>query len=241
MDDPSVTGKTFLYKALLSAVRSQYATALATASSRVAASLLSGGRTVHSRFKIPLEKVGEISCSVSKQSALGTLLKMYKLIIWDEAPMINQCAVEAVVKMLKDINDCNLHFGGKVIVLEVENMKAKLDPTSSDYLLRIGNGTEQQHSCNCIQLPSNIIVQFENEIKSLKTLVHYVFPNIKAYADNLHTMANRVILTSRNECVDHINKILLEQIPGEIFTYYSFDETINKSEQNFVVVIMLWP
>lgn len=99
-------------------------------------------------------------------------------------------------------------------------------------MLRIGNGTEQQHSCNCIQLPSNIIVQFEDEIKSLKILIHYVFPNIESYADNLHMMTNPVILTPKNECVDHINKILLEQIPCEIFTFYSFDETIDKLEKS---------
>lgn len=81
------TGKTFLCKALLSAVRSQNAIAL---SSGVVASLLPGGRTAHSRFKIPLETTGEISCSVSKQSALRILLKMSKLIIWDEAPMVNR-------------------------------------------------------------------------------------------------------------------------------------------------------
>lgn len=45
-------------------------------------------------------------------------------------------------------------------------------------------------------------------------------------------MGNRVILTPTNECVDHINRILLERISGEIFTYYSFDKAIDKSEQN---------
>ncbi|XP_022880893.1 ATP-dependent DNA helicase PIF2-like [Olea europaea var. sylvestris] len=118
IDGPGGTGKTFLYKALLSAIKSQNAIALATASSGVAASLLPGGRAAHSRFKIPLETIGEMSYSVSKQSALGILLKMCKLIIWDETLMVNQCAVEAVDKMLKDINDCNLPFGGKVMVLE---------------------------------------------------------------------------------------------------------------------------
>ncbi|XP_022889186.1 uncharacterized protein LOC111404637 [Olea europaea var. sylvestris] len=42
---------------------------------------------------------------------------MCKLIIWDEAPMVNRCAVETVDKMLRNINDCDLSFGGKVIVL----------------------------------------------------------------------------------------------------------------------------
>ncbi|XP_022862674.1 ATP-dependent DNA helicase PIF4-like [Olea europaea var. sylvestris] len=101
IDGPGGTGKTFLYKALLTAVRGQYFIALATASSGVAASLLPGGRTAHSKFKIPLETIGEINCSVSKQSALGIMLKMSRLIIWDEAPMVNRCAIEAVDKCLE--------------------------------------------------------------------------------------------------------------------------------------------
>jgi len=117
IDGPGGTGKTFLYKALLAGVRSQNLITLATASSGVSASLLTGGRTAHSRFKIPLETVGQITCSVSKQSALGTLLKMSKLILWDEAPMVNRCAIEVVDKIFQDITDCNLPFGGKVVVL----------------------------------------------------------------------------------------------------------------------------
>ncbi|XP_027169382.1 uncharacterized protein LOC113769103 [Coffea eugenioides] len=54
LDGPGGTGKTFLYKALLADIRSRGFIALATASSEVAASILPGGRTAHSRFKIPI-------------------------------------------------------------------------------------------------------------------------------------------------------------------------------------------
>ncbi|KAL2543188.1 ATP-dependent DNA helicase [Abeliophyllum distichum] len=111
------TGKTYLYKALLAAVRSKNLIALATASSEVAVALLPGGRTAHSRFKIPLEITNDTGCSISKQSALANFLRMAKLIIWDEAPMVHRFAVEALDKMLRDINECNIPFGGKVIVL----------------------------------------------------------------------------------------------------------------------------
>ncbi|KAL7203179.1 hypothetical protein ACSBR2_016477 [Camellia fascicularis] len=57
VDSPGGTGKTFLYKALLAAVRSKHYIALATASSEVAVTILPGGRTAHSRadqrFKQP--------------------------------------------------------------------------------------------------------------------------------------------------------------------------------------------
>ncbi|AQK90529.1 hypothetical protein ZEAMMB73_Zm00001d008728 [Zea mays] len=54
VDGPGGTGKTFLYKALLATVRRSGKIAIATATSGVAASIMPGGRTAHSRFKIPL-------------------------------------------------------------------------------------------------------------------------------------------------------------------------------------------
>ena len=54
VDGPSGTGKTYLYKALLATIRSQNKIAVAIATSGVAASIMPGGRTVHSCFKIPL-------------------------------------------------------------------------------------------------------------------------------------------------------------------------------------------
>ena len=54
IDGPGGTGKTFLYYTLLAKIRSQGQIALAMASSRIAALLRKGGRTVHSRMKVPI-------------------------------------------------------------------------------------------------------------------------------------------------------------------------------------------
>ncbi|WVZ83473.1 hypothetical protein U9M48_030615 [Paspalum notatum var. saurae] len=53
------TGKTFLYKALLATVRGMDNISVVIATSGVAASIMPGGRTAHSRFKIPLTIYGE--------------------------------------------------------------------------------------------------------------------------------------------------------------------------------------
>ncbi|XP_042988844.1 ATP-dependent DNA helicase PIF4-like [Carya illinoinensis] len=116
VDGPAGTGKTFLYRALLAEIRSKNMIALATASSGVAASILPGGRTAHSRFKIPLNADKSSTCNVSKQENLAKLLRLAKLIIWDEALMFTKHSIEALDKMLQDINDTDLPFGGKVIV-----------------------------------------------------------------------------------------------------------------------------
>ena len=55
VDGPGGMGKTFLYRALLATIRGHGKIAVAPATSGVAASIMPGGRTAHSRFKIPLK------------------------------------------------------------------------------------------------------------------------------------------------------------------------------------------
>ncbi|XP_075076598.1 uncharacterized protein LOC142163232 [Nicotiana tabacum] len=74
IDDPGGTGKSFLYRALLATVRYRGFIAIVTASSGVAASLLPGGQSAHSRFKIPIDVDGNFSCNISKQSSLASLI-----------------------------------------------------------------------------------------------------------------------------------------------------------------------
>lgn len=90
--------------------------ALATATSRVAAEIMPGGRTTHSRFKISINADESSECSISKQSGAAELLRGSQLIIWDEAPMAKKWAIENVDKLLKDIMGNDKDFGGKVVV-----------------------------------------------------------------------------------------------------------------------------
>ncbi|KAK2436868.1 ATP-dependent DNA helicase pif1 [Trifolium repens] len=56
IDGPGGTGKTFLYRTIMASLRSRGQIVIATASSGIAATLLPGGRTAHSRFKLPFEE-----------------------------------------------------------------------------------------------------------------------------------------------------------------------------------------
>ncbi len=69
------TGKTFLYSCLLNTVRAQGWVVITMASSGIATLLLDGGRTAHSRFKIPMQGFNITStCYISRDSKLATLL-----------------------------------------------------------------------------------------------------------------------------------------------------------------------
>ena len=67
-------GKTFLFNMILAKVRKDHGIALAVASSGIAALLLDGGRTAHSRFKIPLKLNETSTLNISKQSELSQLI-----------------------------------------------------------------------------------------------------------------------------------------------------------------------
>ncbi|XP_038075107.1 uncharacterized protein LOC119742920 [Patiria miniata] len=117
IDAPGGTGKTFLLNSLLAYVRSKGHIALAVASSGIAATLLVGGRTAHSRFKIPLEILPNSTCNISPRDSTADLIRLAEIIIWDEAPMTHRHSFEALNRTMQDILQSDLPFGGKVIVL----------------------------------------------------------------------------------------------------------------------------
>ena len=66
IDGPGGTCKTFLYRALLVQVRSRRLITLAATTFGVATAILSGGRTTHSRFVLPLNPNDIDFCGFSK-------------------------------------------------------------------------------------------------------------------------------------------------------------------------------
>ena len=111
-------GKTFLYNTVLSSIRAENEISLAVASSGIAALLLEGGRTAHSRLKIPVNGINELStCNIKKRSNEEELIKVARIIIWDEAPMQHKYTFEAVDRTLRDLTQVDKPFGGKVVVM----------------------------------------------------------------------------------------------------------------------------
>ena len=98
LDPPGGTGKTFLINFILAKLRSEDKIALATASSGIAATLLTGGCTLDSTFKIPLDlhAMDIPICSIKKGTALSRVIQEGKATVVDEAPMTNKIAFEAL-------------------------------------------------------------------------------------------------------------------------------------------------
>ncbi|GFX73347.1 ATP-dependent DNA helicase [Trichonephila clavipes] len=119
IDAPGGTGKTFLLSLILATIRSQNNIALAIASSGIAATLLDGGRTTHSAWKLllNLQNTEAPTCNISKNSGMGKVLQTCQIIIWDECTMSHKKALEALDRTLRDFRGNRRIFGGALILL----------------------------------------------------------------------------------------------------------------------------
>ncbi|XP_057744875.1 uncharacterized protein LOC130962716 [Arachis stenosperma] len=123
------TGKTFLRNALSTLIRSKGDIVLNVASSGIAVLLLPNGRTAHSRFKVSLSVNQDSICNIRQGTPLARLISSAKLIIWDEAPMLNKFCFEALDKCLKDVlrfdrgYNPDAPFGRKMLFWEVISVR----------------------------------------------------------------------------------------------------------------------
>jgi hypothetical protein len=83
----------------------------------IAATLLTGGRTVHNLFKLPVPIIDTSVCNVSPTSKHAAFLKSITMFIIDEASMVPSLALNAIDLMLRDITGTDVPFGGKIFLL----------------------------------------------------------------------------------------------------------------------------
>ena len=95
------TGKTYVTNLILDAVRGKSMIALATATSGIAATLLHGGRTLHSRFKVPIELDEESYCRMNP--GIKAVCHRTKLIVIDEVTMGHRYLFECLDRSLRDV------------------------------------------------------------------------------------------------------------------------------------------
>ncbi|GFY54463.1 ATP-dependent DNA helicase [Trichonephila inaurata madagascariensis] len=83
LNAPGGTDKTFLLNLLLAFGRKEKDMAVAVSSSSIAATLLTGGRTAHSTFKLPVDlaRSDSATCNISKGTGQAYVLKICKLIV----------------------------------------------------------------------------------------------------------------------------------------------------------------
>ena len=123
INSPGGYGKTFLFTAILCAVRCKGKIALAVAPTGLAAENMEGGRTCHSRFKIPIPTLQDSICEIPSQSSVADLIKRTELIVWDEIFASHRYILECVDRSMQDIRKSNQPFGGCTIVFGGDAMQ----------------------------------------------------------------------------------------------------------------------
>ena len=103
---------------VLAHFRSQNRICLACASTSSASLLLSGGKTLHSQFKVPINIHDDSHCNIRRGSRLAELISSAALILVDEVTMLNRYIIEALDRTLRDVlRKPNALFGGIPVVL----------------------------------------------------------------------------------------------------------------------------
>lgn len=118
LDGPGGTGKTFVYNTIISHMLGRGETVLTVASTGIASTLLTNGRTYHSQFKLFPPITEATSSRIEFSSLEADILKSAKLVIWDEATMTPSHALNAVDTLFKRLlNREDLPFGGMAILM----------------------------------------------------------------------------------------------------------------------------
>ncbi|GKD52405.1 DNA helicase [Tanacetum coccineum] len=247
------TGKTFLWKTIISSLRSQGKIVLAVASSVIASLLLPAGRIAHSRFKLPLELTDESLWHVKKNTQLGKLLVETNLIIWDDAPMNDKCCFETLDKTLRDLmSSPDLIFGGKTVVLgeshlwwhskiclltvnmrllrsDLNNEQQQREKVFAKWLLDIGNGetgepdNEDDQDSCWISIPPEYCVSSDDA--RMSELINFIYDETKLKTQ-AEALQEKAIMCSKNDVVDAVNAKILSLIEGQGKTYLIKDEAI---------------
>jgi hypothetical protein len=262
LDGPGGSGKTYLYRAFLSYFRGEYMVALPVASTGIAANLLKGGRTYFSQYKLPVPLLENSTSGMRMSSMDAELIRKASILIWDEATMAPSHALNAVDRLLREIMDEELPFGGKVLLLggdfrqclpvvphgsraTIVESSMKFSPLWSCFkqlhLQTNVRSTDPKYSDWLIQLGTG---QLSNEEGFDEDIIEIPEEYIcggsivhEVFGEQLtpelsETFSQRGILCPRNEDVDEINDEVLGILVGDSRIYFSCDTIEDESPED---------
>nr|GEU35617.1 uncharacterized protein [Tanacetum cinerariifolium] len=181
------TGKTYVWRTLSAALCSKGEIILNVASSGIASLLLSGGRTAHSRFVIPINVNEESFCLIKPGSDLAALLEKTSLIIWDEATMMHKHCFESLNRTFRDILGSknkkahDIPFRGKFIVFGGDFRQIlPVIPggTRSDVVHAALNSSYLWNHCEVLRLTVNMRLQggagYSRDVNEIKDFADWI-------------------------------------------------------------------
>ena len=89
----------------------------------------------------------------------------------------------------------------------------------SDFLLRVGEGTEPQNEEDMVHINEKFIVNGE----TFADLATTIYSDIKENYQNRDYITSRIMMCPKNDTTDQINEFVMNQIPGEAEVLLSAD------------------
>jgi hypothetical protein len=234
-------GKTLWVEGLTWTLRAQGSIVLNVAASALAATLLPGGSTAHSVFKIPIPTTSASYCGVK-----GTdreLIRHCKCICYDEVSMVGKDVADCLNRFLQDVMGNEKPFGGKVVVFLGDFKQLMPVAPGRRYPATVKDcswwpqcrayrftknwrAAQNPAFCQFLEQVGNgeiqqIPVPDESRVSSISDLIANV------YGDDMKTVScsrNMILAFTLQTCKD-VNDACLAAIPGEEFLAHAHDDT----------------
>nr|GEV57667.1 hypothetical protein [Tanacetum cinerariifolium] len=182
---------------------------------QAAANNMTGGRTAHSRFKIPINLSTNSMCNIKKQRVKLPFGGKIMVLGWDfrqVLPVVRRGTRAQIV-------DSSLRMSPLWSIIKrmrlTINIRARTDPWFSNFLLQVSDGVEEVVDKNYVRIPDDMTIPYTNDDASKNALINEIFPSFATNACSSSDIVSRAILSTKNEYVDNINNELTDRFPGE--------------------------
>nr|GEU67109.1 DNA helicase [Tanacetum cinerariifolium] len=202
------TGKTFLWKVLINAVRSEGKIVLAIASSGIASLLLLAGKSVilsgDFRQTLPVKKGGTKEQIIAASIANSEVWNHFKVFTLTENMRLQQPGSSETEKQASS--------------------------TSASWLLDVGNGNvgtpdaDDSDSASWISIPEEYCLPNTND--GVSKLIDFIYDKQTLEKPNALQLQQKAIVCPRNNTADMINSAILSVVAGESSIYKSSGEAL---------------
>ncbi|XP_076951289.1 uncharacterized protein LOC143624565 [Bidens hawaiensis] len=193
------TGKTYLWKTLSTAIRSKGEIILTVASSGIASLLLTGRRTTHSRFHIPINLNEDSTCYMDTG----------KVVVFDEDfRQILHVAQKGTRQDIVNASICSSYIWSECNVLRLtKNLRLTMSTSSYDvqeprlfakWILDIGEGNigGPNDGVAMIDIPDDLLIK--DSVDHISKLFDFLYHDILQNHENQHYFQDRAILALTN-------------------------------------------
>lgn len=226
------TGKSLFINGVTWRLRAQNRIVLNVAASALAATVLAGGRTAHSCFRIPIPALSTSYCGL--KGGERQLLRQSSVIFYDEISMVSTDVADTLDRSLREImSQPDLPFGGKVVCFSGD-FKQLLPVVPGSRNLNTVQECDWWRHCQPIRFTVNwraaanpVYSAFLNDVGNGTISSVEVPPESRAcdvaelvqrvYGTDLLTVprSRRLILALTLESCRMLNDHCLDQIPGQ--------------------------